>query len=60
MNDVSNRYVLVVLGYCAVKQFAVKLVVFGLSKCSLGEKHLIVLVNLLSVSLTDLHCERCV
>lgn len=58
MNDVSNRYVLVVLGLCAVIQFAVKLVLFGLGECSLGENHLIVLVNLLSVSETDLHCER--
>lgn len=57
MNDVSNRYVLVVLGLCAVIQFAVKLVLFGLGECSLGENHLIVLVNLLSVSETDLHCE---
>lgn len=39
-------------------QFAVKLVLLRLSKRSLGENHLIVLVNLLSVSLTDLHCER--
>lgn len=58
MNDFSNRYVLAVLGLCAVIQFAVKLVLFGLSKRSLGENHLIVLVNLLSMSLTDLHCER--
>lgn len=58
MNDVFNRYVPVLLGLCDVIQFAVKLVLFRLSKCSLGENHMVVLVNLLSVSLTDLLCER--
>lgn len=58
MNYVFYRYVLVLLGLCNMIKFAVKFVLFGLSKRSLGENHLIVLVNLLSVSLTDLQCER--
>lgn len=58
MNDVFNRYVLVLLAVCHMIQFAVELVLFRLSKRSLGENHLIVLVHLLAVSPTDLHCER--
>lgn len=58
MNDASNRNILVLLGLCDMIQFAVMLVLFRLSKRSFGENHLIVLFNLLSVSLTDLHGER--
>lgn len=60
MNDVPNRDVPLFLSRCAVIQFAVKFSLFGFSESGLGENHLAVLVNLLSISLTDLGCERCV
>lgn len=58
MNDVSYRDIPLFLSRCAVVHLAVMFSLFGFSESGLGENHLAVPVNLLSISLTDLGCER--
>lgn len=57
MNDVSNSEVSLFFSHQAVIQFTVQLPLFILSESSLGENHLVVLVYVHSISLTELGCK---